>query len=84
MTQQERFCADSGNSGEAVLSVVDNPLVVASGHSVELAATKECESKSRSAEHPTAPNPVDQILDIFGKKKQGSESATAEGLDISK
>jgi hypothetical protein len=51
---------------------------------VELAATKECESKSRPAEHPTAPNPVDEILDIFGKKKQRSESATAEGLDISK
>jgi len=26
----------------------------------------------------------DEILDIFGKKKQRSESATAEGLDISK
>ena len=51
---------------------------------MELAATKECESKSRPAEHPTAPNPVDEILDIFGKKKQRSESATAEGLDISK
>jgi hypothetical protein len=83
VTQQERFCADSGNSGEAVFGRRQS----AGGglwHSVELAATKECESKSRPAEHPTAPNPVDQILDIFGKKKQRSESATAEGLDISK